>query len=61
VFAQYFVAVTLPADPSGTTRVMATWIDSDYGALPVSEDYAKSQIVKSMQNQGEAIDDYLED
>jgi len=61
VFAQYFLAVTLPAGEGKTTRVMATWIDSDYGALPVSEDFAKSQIVTSMQNQGEAVNDFLAD
>lgn len=58
VFAQYFLGVTIPDGDGQTIRLMATWIDADYGALPVSEDYAKSQIVTSMQNQGEAIEEY---
>jgi hypothetical protein len=58
VNAQYFLAMTLP-DGGGTTRVQATWMDSDYGALPVTEDGAKREIVKSMSNQGEAIDEWL--
>ncbi len=60
VFAQYFLSVSLPAGSGRTTRVQATWIDADYGVLPVSEDFAKSQIVTSMQKQGEAVNDYLE-
>jgi len=50
--------VTLPGD-DGTSRVQATWMDSDYGALPVTEDGAKREIVKSMSKQGEAIDAWL--
>ncbi len=58
VFAQYFLAVTVPRG-DGSLRLMATWIDSDYGALPVSEDFAKSQIVNSMQKQGEDVEEFL--
>ena len=58
VNAQYFLAVTLP-DGRTTTRVQATWMDSDYGALPVTEDGAKREIVKSMRKQGEAVDEWL--
>lgn len=60
VNAQYFLAITLP-EGKGSTRLMATWIDSDYGALPVSEDFAKSQIVKSMQKQGDDVEEFLEE
>ena len=60
VNAQYFMAVTLP-DGDSTTRVQATWMDSDYGALPVTEDGAKREIVKSMRKQGEAVDEWLAD
>lgn len=61
IFAQYFLAVVMPTSDGGTIRVQATWIDADYGSLPVSEDYAKQLIITSMQNQGEAIDDYIND
>ena len=58
VYAQYFLAVTLP-DSNNTTRMMATWMDADYGALPVTEDGMKREIVKSMSKQGDAIDEWL--
>ena len=60
VNAQYFLAMTLP-DGNDATRVQATWMDSEYGALPVTDDGAKREIVKSMRKQGEAIDDWLLD
>jgi hypothetical protein len=59
VQAQYFLATTAKVDGT-TVRMMATWIDADYGALPISEDGAKSQIVKSMQKQGEQVDEWNE-
>ncbi len=61
IFAQYFLAIVFPTQSGDTIRVQATWIDADYGALPVSEDYAKQLIVTSMQNQGDAIDEYIEE
>jgi len=60
VHAQYFLAVTLP-DGDGAVRMQATWIDSEYGALPVSEDYAKQLVVNSMQKQGDTLEEWLEE
>lgn len=57
---QYFIAVTFPNDDGGTVRLQATWMDADYGILPVSEDYAKRSIVSSMQQQGEDLELYLD-
>lgn len=59
VNAQYYLAMTLP-DGDDATRVQATWMDSEYGALPITEDGAKREIVKSMSKQGEAIDEWLQ-
>jgi hypothetical protein len=60
VNAQYFLTVTYPETSNKSVRLQATWIDADYGALPVSEDFAKQQIVKSMQKQGEAVEEWLD-
>lgn len=58
VDAQYYLAVTLPTDEKAR-RLQATWIDADYGALPVGEDYAKQQIVTSMQNTSEQLEEWI--
>lgn len=58
--AQYFMALTLPDDGAGTIRVQATWIDADYGPLPITEDGAKREIVRSMSKQGEALEEWLD-
>jgi len=59
VQAQYFLATTAKVDGK-TVRLMATWIDADYGAIPITEDGVKSQIVTSMQKQGEQVDEWNE-
>lgn len=59
VDAQYFVSVILPHDNNHSIRANATWIETEYGALPVSEDWAKSQIVSTMVKQEEAIENWL--
>ena len=56
---QFFVAVTMPECGSNSLRTSATWIDSDYGSLPVDEDWAKNQIISSMQDQDGFIDAWL--
>lgn len=58
VNAQYYLAITLPAS-GGAVRMQATWIDADYGVLPVGEDYAKTQIVSSMQKTHEQLETWL--
>ncbi len=58
VNAQYFLAVVMD-DGRATRRLQANWIDTDYGALPVSEDFAKQQVVESMREQGEMINEWL--
>lgn len=58
VKAQYFLAVVMN-DGKATRRLQANWIDTDYGALPVSEDFAKQQVVESMREQGEMINEWL--
>lgn len=61
VNAQYLLAVTLPAEwnSSGSVRLMTTWIDSEY---PLNmEDFARNQMVSSMQKQGEMIEEWLDE
>ena len=58
VDAQYFVSVILPNNGKAI-RANATWIETEYGVLPVSEDWAKSQIVSTMVGQEDAIEAYL--
>ena len=60
VFGQYFVAVVIP-NGEETIRMQATWIDAEYGVLPVSEDFAKQQIVVSMQNTGAQLETWMEE
>ena len=60
LYAQYFINVTAPTRDGDITRTTATWIDTDYGSIPVSEDFAKSQVVKSMQEQNEQIAEWIE-
>lgn len=61
VNAQYYLSVAMPAPwhPDGSIRMATNWIDSDYGILPVPEDYARQQVVKSMIGQGTMIDEWL--
>ncbi len=59
VRAQYFLAVTSKINGK-TVRTMATWIDADYGAIPISDDGVKNQIVDSMVKQGDFVDEWHE-
>jgi hypothetical protein len=60
VNANYFIGVIMPVE-NKVVRISATWIDTDYGNLPVSEDWAKSQVVDQMQEQNRAISNWLDD
>lgn len=60
VNANYFIGIMMPLGNNRTVRISATWIDTDYGSLPVSEDWAKGQVVDSMQDQNISIEEYLE-
>jgi uncharacterized membrane protein len=44
-----------------TSHLIATWMEADYGAIPATDDFIKSQIVKSMQEQGEQLEAYLDE
>jgi hypothetical protein len=57
---QFFVGVTMPWQ-GGTARIIATWMDADYGALPATDDFIKGQIVNSMQKEGKQLEEYLGD
>ena len=57
--SNYFVQVTMPNGTSGAIRTSATWIDTDYGALPVDEDWAKNQVIDQMQQQDISIENWL--
>ena len=59
VWGQYFVAVVIP-NGEETIRMQSTWIDAEYGVLPVSEDFALQQIVVSMQNTGSQLEEWME-
>ncbi len=56
---QYFVGITMPWK-GGTARIIATWMDADYGALPATDDFIKGQIVSTMQKEGDQLEDYLD-
>jgi hypothetical protein len=58
VDAQYFLSVVLP-DGNNAVRLQATWIDASYGILPVGENYAKQEIIRGMQKQGERVEEWL--
>ena len=57
--AQYFLGVTMPWK-GRTAYLIATWMDADYGALPVSDDFIKGEIVKTMRKEGEQLEEYLD-
>ncbi len=57
--AQYFVGISMPWK-GGTARIIATWMDADYGALPATDDFIKGQIVNSMSNEGDQLEAYLD-
>ena len=58
VNGQYFLGILLP-DGGETIRMQATWIDTDYGSLPVDEDFALNQVVKSMQDTSATLEDWI--
>ncbi|MFM2245286.1 MAG: hypothetical protein RL071_1360 [Pseudomonadota bacterium] len=58
--AQYYLGVVLPYG-GRTSHLIATWMEADYGAIPATDDFIKSQIVKSMQEQGEQLEAYLDE
>jgi len=58
---QFFMSVVMPECGNSSLRTSATWIDSDYGSLPVDEDWAKNQVIQSMQDQDGHIDRWLSD
>jgi hypothetical protein len=58
--AQYYLGVALPYG-GRTSHLIATWMEADYGAIPATDDFIKSQIVKSMQEQGEQLEAYLDE
>ncbi|MEL6347155.1 MAG: hypothetical protein AAFV53_28835 [Myxococcota bacterium] len=53
--AQYFLAASLPKS-GGAVRVQATWIDTKIVGINVP----KNQVVKTMRDQGDAIDVFLD-
>lgn len=57
VYAQYFLGTTMPINGK-SVRLMSTWIDADYGPIPISDDGVKGQIVNSMVKQGEYVDEW---
>ena len=56
---QYFLGLTMPWG-AGSARLIATWLDADYGILPVEDDFIKGEIVDSMINQGDQVEGYLD-
>ena len=58
---QYYLSVNMEAKCSGTLRLVSNWIDSEYGVLPVTEDWAKAQLVDSMIDQEIAVANWLMD
>ena len=57
--SQYFLGVIIPRG-NKAEHLIATWMEGDYGALPVTDDFIKKQVVKSMQEQGEQLEAYLD-
>jgi hypothetical protein len=57
--AHYYIEVLMEGENGKMLRTSATWIDTEYGSLPVDEGWAKSQVVDSMKDQDEAISDWI--
>jgi len=57
VYAQYYINITATTNV-GIIRTTATWIDGEY--FIEDQDFAKSQIVKTMQNQNQTIIDWID-
>ena len=56
---QYYFAVFMEAKCNGSIHISANWLDTEYGLLPVSEDWAKAEIVRTMTKQEQYIEDWL--
>jgi hypothetical protein len=57
--AQYFINITAPSREGDIIRTTATWIDSEYGVIPITEDYAKIMIIQNMEKQNEDIVNWI--
>ena len=59
--ASYYIEMLMLGRDDKMIRTSATWIDTEYGALPVDEGWAKSQVVESMKKQDSAISNWIEE
>ena len=60
LYSQYFLNVTAPTRDGDILRTTASWIDSEYGVIPITEDYAKVMIIDNMKKQNEDIIEWIE-
>ena len=62
LFAQYYINITGPTSSGKLVRTTTTWIDSEYGSLDAvfDEDWAKNQIVETMQDQNQILIDWID-
>ena len=58
VKAQYYVNITAPTSNGSILRTTATWIDGEYGID--DEDFAKNQMIKTMQDQNTILTDWID-
>lgn len=58
VHAQYYVNITMPIASGEILRTTATWIDGEY--LIEDQDFAKNQMIRTMQNQNEILTEWID-
>ncbi len=56
---QYYLNAMLP-DGDETVRIQATWVIAELGSGSVPEGFALNQVIKSMQDNGVAVDTYIQ-
>ena len=56
---QYYLNAMLP-DGDETVRIQATWVIAELGSGSVPEGFALNQVIKSMQDNGQAVDTYIQ-
>ena len=59
IHEQYFFSTLIPTNCAGTIRISSIWIDTEWGLLPVTEDYGKQLVLENMMDHDRKIDDWL--
>ena len=59
IHEQYFFSTIMPTNCAGAIRITSIWIDTEWGVIPVTEDWAKDQVVQEMISHDGSIEDWL--